>query len=110
MHTYQDVIEEYIAFMHEGLNERDFDMAWLMQDGVTHHTARQNLTILHEHFGQRVISGKFKRNFNCWIDWPPYSPDLTPCDYFLWGHLKGRNYRDRPETLDALKQAITREI
>ena len=25
-------------------------------------------------------------------------------------YLKGRVYRDRPETLDALKQAITREI
>jgi hypothetical protein len=20
--------------------------------------------------------------------WPPSSPDLNPCDFFLWGHLK----------------------
>ena len=22
------------------------------------------------------------------IGWPPRTPDLKPCDYFLWGHLK----------------------
>ena len=42
--------------------------------------------------------------------WPPYSPDLTPCDFYLWGYLKGRVYRDRPATLEALREAITREI
>ena len=26
------------------------------------------------------------------IPWPPYSPDLTPMDFFIWGHLKGRLY------------------
>ena len=72
-HLYQDLMEEFIAFMHGKLDENDFDMAWFMQDGATPHTALQNLAILHEHFGQRVISGKFKLNFNCGIDWPPYS-------------------------------------
>jgi hypothetical protein len=23
-----------------------------------------------------------------WIKWPPRSPDLTPCDLFLWGYVK----------------------
>lgn len=24
-----------------------------------------------------------------WMKWPPpHSPDLTPCDYFLWGYVK----------------------
>ena len=22
------------------------------------------------------------------IPWPPYSPDLNPCDYYLWGRAK----------------------
>jgi hypothetical protein len=29
------------------------------------------------------------------IPWPPYSPDLTPMDFFIWGHLKGRLYREQ---------------
>jgi hypothetical protein len=23
-----------------------------------------------------------------WMMWPPRSPDLTPCDFFLWGYVK----------------------
>jgi hypothetical protein len=23
-----------------------------------------------------------------WLKWPPRSPDLTPCDFFLWGYVK----------------------
>jgi len=42
--------------------------------------------------------------------WPPRSPDLTPPDYFLWGYLKGRVYRNKPQTIDALKANITEEI
>ncbi|GBL81889.1 hypothetical protein AVEN_50489-1 [Araneus ventricosus] len=26
--------------------------------------------------------------------WPPRSPDLTPLDFILWGHLKKLVYRD----------------
>lgn len=44
------------------------------------------------------------------IEWPPYSPDLNPCDYFLWGYLKDRIYRTAPTTLDDLKIAITQEV
>ena len=43
--------------------------------------------------------------------WPAYSPDLNPCDFFLWGYLKSKVYRDPiPETLEDLKDNIRREI
>ena len=29
------------------------------------------------------------------IEWLPQSPDLTPCDYFLWGYLKNKVYSYR---------------
>ncbi|GBO01650.1 hypothetical protein AVEN_273261-1 [Araneus ventricosus] len=38
------------------------------------------------------------------ITWPPRSPDLNPCDFFLWGHLKSLVYAtpvDSPEVLIA---------
>ncbi|KAF6202497.1 hypothetical protein GE061_002893 [Apolygus lucorum] len=44
------------------------------------------------------------------MPWPPRSPDLTPCNYFLWGYLKSKVYVDKPRTLQDLKDAITREI
>jgi len=52
-------------------------------------------------FGDRVISKGL---------WPPHSPDLTASDYFLWGYLKGRVYRNKPRTIYALKANITAEI
>jgi hypothetical protein len=30
--------------------------------------------------------------------WPPRSPDLTPADLYLWGHLKGIAYSERVKT------------
>jgi len=35
---------------------------------------------------------------------------LSVPDYFLCGYLKGRVYRNKPRTIDALKANITEEI
>ena len=32
--------------------------------------------------------------------WPPYFPDLSPCDFFLWSALKDAVYRNNPTSLD----------
>ena len=40
----------------------------------------------------------------------PRSPDLNPCDFFLWGYVKSKVYEHRPSTLEHLKAAITEEI
>ena len=42
--------------------------------------------------------------------WPPISPDLTPADYFLWGLLKGKVYKNTPRTIEQLKEAMRQEI
>ena len=42
--------------------------------------------------------------------WPARSPDLNPCDFHLWGHLKAVVYNPLPNTLEDLKANITREI
>ena len=38
------------------------------------------------------------------------SPDLAPCDFFLWGFLKERIYKKKPKTIDELKIRIIEEI
>lgn len=40
------------------------------------------------------------------IEWPPYSPDLNPCDYSFWANLKSRVSRRNPNTLPQLEGAI----
>lgn len=77
---------------------------WFQQDGATPHCSEVSLDWLKAHFKSRVVSRRTP------IGWPPYSPDLSPPDFFLWGHLKNRVYRKTPKTLPALKRAITEEI
>ena len=49
-------------------------------------------------------------NFISKFNWPPRSPDLNPCDYFLWGYLKARVYSPMPKTIEDLQANITKEI
>ena len=42
--------------------------------------------------------------------WPPRSPDLNPCDYFLWCYLKSKVYKSLPKTLNDLKANIRKDV
>ena len=46
------------------------------------------------------------------VAWPPRSPDLTPLDFWVWGHLKQQIFTQdfRPRTIDELKDAIRRAV
>jgi len=44
------------------------------------------------------------------IGWLARSPDLTPCDFFLWLYLKAKVYARRPGTIEQLKEAIRQEV
>ena len=37
---------------------------------------------------------------------PPYSPDLAPCDFWLFLKLRGCRY----ETIEEMKEAVTKDI
>lgn len=74
-----------------------------MHDGAPAHIFRDVKDFLLQHFGNdRVISRHFPQF------WPPRSPDLNPCDYWLWGHLQAAVYhRDAPNTKEELMDRIT---
>ena len=40
------------------------------------------------------------------IPWPPRSPDLTPLDYYLWGHMKILVYETKVDSRAALRDRI----
>jgi hypothetical protein len=44
------------------------------------------------------------------ISWAPRSPDMTPLDFFLWGHIKTNIYKTNVRDLDDLKSRISQEI
>ncbi|KAJ4452286.1 hypothetical protein ANN_03805 [Periplaneta americana] len=74
---------------------------WFQQDSATAHTAANSMHELRSVIGDRIISRGF---------WPPRSPDLSSCDFYLWGTLKDKVYASNPHTLQELKDNITREI
>ncbi|XP_071578855.1 histone-lysine N-methyltransferase SETMAR-like, partial [Temnothorax nylanderi] len=73
---------------------------WFQQDGHPAHTARATRALLNEKFGNRWI-GLYGPH-----EWPPRSPDLTPLDFFLWGHLKQQVYATRPANAQDLRDRI----
>ena len=53
-----------------------------LQDGAPSPIAQQVTALCRAHFGdERVISRGFP------TAWPPRSPELNPCDFWLWGFL-----------------------
>jgi len=45
------------------------------------------------------------------LSWPPRSPDMTPCDFFLWGDVKERVYvPPLSADLDELTNRITAAV
>lgn len=52
-------------------------------------------------------------NHNRWmrragpILYHPPSPDMTPCDYFVWGYLKFIVYHELPNNISEPKNKIT---
>ena len=44
------------------------------------------------------------------IPYPPRSLELTPLDYYLWGHMKEMVYKDNPQSIDQLRSSITAAI
>lgn len=67
-----------------------------MQDGATAHTCNATLN---EYFEDRIVSGRYRDRFGYGLTWPAYSPDLSPCDFYLWDYLKSRAYMNSYCTL-----------
>lgn len=80
---------------------------YFMQDGAAPHRAHEVFETINKVYGDRVIGlgySHFIRGEG--IEWPPYSPDLSPCDFFLWGYLKDLCYEKNPQTKEDLVKQI----
>ena len=98
--TYQTCVKWFITRLK---SRRKFKKAVFMQDGATPHTALTTREFLKSTFGNRIIGKHFDK------EWPPYSPDLTPADFYLWPTLKKAMYTgpNPYKTVRQLKKAIT---
>lgn len=83
-----------------GIDNRIF----FQQDGAPPHFAVHVREYLNNVFGNRWIGRRGS------IEWPARSPDLTPLDFFLWGHIKNNVYKHRPRNVEDLKVRIAAEM
>ena len=74
---------------------------WFLQDKAAAHTARASMTVVLQMFPQYVVS-RFGD-----VPWPPRSPDLSACDFFLWGYLKSKVYVRKPRTVSTREETET---
>jgi hypothetical protein len=72
----------------------------LMQDGAPSHFALDVRDWLDRHFPGRWLGRRGPH------EWPAWSPDLTPCDFFLWDWAKEEVYHTKPTTLNELEDRI----
>jgi hypothetical protein len=102
--------DRYVEPLREFLNDElcrlrvDTRLDWFQQDGATTHTAQNSMAVVRRLFLQHVIS-RFRDD-----EWPPRSPDLSACDFFLWGYLKEKVYAHGSHTIQELKDCIQEEI
>lgn len=101
--------ENYLDFLQNTLPELLEDLPlqlrrdmWFMQDGAPPHFSLNVRNHLNEQYPHKWIG----RGNDAPVNWPPRSPDLTPMDYFLWGHLKSTVFREPVENEEQLWQRI----
>ena len=103
---------EYLRIIRYNVIQREFreqnvdqGATWWQQDGAPAHISNASMRYLGGQFPGKVMSKR-----GDW-PWPPRSPDLTVCDFFLWGYLKHQIWKEnQPQNLGQLRLAITREL
>lgn len=98
---------EYLMFLQNNLPELLENLPLItrqqlifQQDGAPIHFARGVRNYLNATFGNNWIGREGP------INWPPRSPDLTPMDYYVWGHMKSIVYAEKVTTKNELMERI----
>ena len=102
---------EYLRIIRYHVIQRDFHVhnidrnnMWWQQDGAPAHTSNATMQYLRGQFPLRLMSKR-----GDW-PWPPRSPDLAICDFFLWGYLKQQIWNvphdQQPQNLEELRNSI----
>lgn len=97
----------YIEFLSEALADclEDFPLAqrqqlYFQHDGAPPHNSGPVADLLQLYFPNKWIGN------NGPIMWPARSPDLTPLDFFVWGHVKNEVYKNKYASVNELREKV----
>ncbi|XP_050310430.1 uncharacterized protein LOC126746298 [Anthonomus grandis grandis] len=77
---------------------------WWQQDGAPPHNGRNVTRFLNHNFPNQWIGNQGL------VRWQARSPDLSPLDYFLWGYLKNRLFKNTPNDINILRANLLTEL
>jgi hypothetical protein len=92
--------EQILEIFINQLDDQELQNGYFQHDGATAHTTQENLVYLQQFYGNRIISNRLNPEFL------PRSPDLTPLDFCIFGHLKNEVFKRRMHTLEELMEEI----
>ena len=95
--------ERYVDMLSAMLPENCTEIgasSYFMQDGAPAHTSRMAMDWLKDRFSEKLISIKLD------FVWPPRSPDLNPCDFYLWGFMKEEVWKKNHSSTHELKEQV----
>jgi hypothetical protein len=103
VNTYLEMLRNWLM---PRLTEESEDFIF-QQDGAPPHFHGAVRAHLNEHLPNRW-TGRAGQADSPLMKRPPRSPDLTTCDFFLWGHIKDLVYvPPLPRDIDELKRRIS---
>lgn len=98
--SYLRFLEDQLPVLLENIPLNLRAQVMFQQDGAPAHSGRIVTQFLNDKFNNRWI-GRFGPH-----KWPPRSPDLTPLDFYAWGHLKDLVYAADIPTKEILIERI----
>ena len=98
--TYEEVLRNELPGLLEDIPLMVRSQMYFQHDGAPPHYSRLVREYLNASFPNRWIGRGGP------IAWPPRSPDLTPLDYYIWGHMKTLVYESKVDSRAALRDRI----
>lgn len=81
------------------IKEQSGEFFVFQQDSAPSHRAHDTVALLKQETPEFIPP----------LLWPPYSPDLNPVDYKIWGVLQERVYQTRIRNVDHLRERLVEE-
>lgn len=107
---YLELLHYVIPEVKESFGDR-FEECWWQQDGAFCHSSEIPMRFLRKTFGHRLVAksrNPKKQHLN--TIWPPYSPDLSPLDFFVWSAVRNELAKNRPNMRNELENHLERVI
>jgi hypothetical protein len=97
--------DQYVQYILEAFFEQPRDeerqYGYTQQYGTVAHIVNNSMTVLQEVFIDRIITSEL---------WAPRSYDLNVYDFYLWGKLTGKVYRNNPQATQNEIRNVTASI